>query len=160
MDKLASAFLLNGQMQEGEDMVLRLFETRGKVSIGVLHNHLANLCAGDLIISREGLSYQVKKGDVDHAFTVKAADIIGVSQGVLKRDSVAIPSLIVEYRDAKGKEKKYDFVTPAYLKNEARKQNTFGGSGIANLYTADTQGLEDTAKIHRMVMRLIQDKVK
>jgi curli biogenesis system outer membrane secretion channel CsgG len=148
MGKLVSAYLYNKQLAEAEDLISRLFAVSGSVSISVLHNHFIGSCAGDLIIRSDGIEYIPQKGD--HGFRVPARDVTSVVEGRL---GPVLPSLVLRFRDAKGDDKKYDFLMPAYLR-------TLDPNGIdlEHMFIGSDEALADTAKVDRIIIRLMSGR--
>jgi curli biogenesis system outer membrane secretion channel CsgG len=149
MDKLASALLYNKQMTEAEDVINRLFGVNGSISVGVVHNHAFGMCFGELTIASGSISYKPQRGD--HAFSATISQVMGFVEGSIDR---VIPSLTLRFRDSQNDEKKFDFLVPAYLKHN-------GQSGPpSRVFFGNAEAQADTARVHRMLIRLIEDKLR
>lgn len=146
MGKLLSAYLYNKQLSDAEDLSERLIANHGQISMRAVHNHTFGSCEGQLVITSENVSYVPKKGD--DKFSWKASDIIAIEQGTMSMWSEGrMPSLVVQARDAKGKDKRYDFLVTAYFVSNP-------GSMIQK--ARDPDALSDTEKLHRILIRLIK----
>lgn len=154
MGKLVGALLYNKQMIDAEDMIDRLFAVNGSVSVGVVHNHTFGMCSGDLTISSGAISYAPQRGD--HGFTATASRIIGFDEGKIGSSANTLPALTIRFRDVQNRERKFDFLMPAYL---SAKPITALASPY-DVFFGDEEALADTARVHRMLIRLIEDKLR
>jgi hypothetical protein len=62
--------------------------------------------------------------------------------------------MIIRFRDSKGKLKKYDLLLPGYL---TFREKAFGN--VSDQFSGNAQAISDTAKVHRMLIRLAKEKV-
>jgi curli biogenesis system outer membrane secretion channel CsgG len=151
--KLVGALLYNKQMIDAEEMLDRLFAVNGSVSVGVVHNHTFGMCTGDLTITSRGIRYTPQRGD--HGFVADARQIIGFDEGHVGNSTNILPALTIRFRDAQGKDRKFDFLVPAYL--SARPITPLASP--YDVYFGNDEALADTARVHRILIRLIEDKL-
>ena len=153
MGRLVGALLYNKQMIDAEEMIDHLFAVNGNVSVGVVHNHSFGMCSGDLTITSRGIAYAPQRGD--HGFTAAASQITGFDEGKIGNSTNVLPALTIRFRDAQNKDKKFDFLVPVYL-------NAKPITPLASPYDVffgDEEAIADTARVHRMLIRLIGDKL-
>ncbi len=155
MDKLVGAFLADKQLDQAEQTIDQIFAIHGEFSINVLHNHAIGFCEGPLRIGTGGISYEPTSGD--HAFRVDASKLVEFGQG--KELQNGIPLLTVRIIDAKGDNKNDDYVVPQYLR-QIRPTGGVLGNSMTEAFAAGPTSLVDTAKVHRMLIRLVQDNIK
>jgi curli biogenesis system outer membrane secretion channel CsgG len=149
MDKLVGVLLGLREMADAEDLMEHLFALKGKISVsGIIHNHSTGYCFGELIIARSGISYIPQKGD--HEFDARPEEVESLEEGYLG----ALPDMIIRFRDSKGKLKKYDLLLPGYL---TFREKAFGN--VSDQFSGNAQAISDTAKVHRMLIRLAKEKV-
>ena len=151
--KLVGALLYNKQMIDAEEMLDRLFAVNGSVSVGVVHNHTFGMCTGDLTITSRGISYTPQRGD--HGFVADARQIIGFDEGKVGNSTNILPALTIRFRDVQGKDRKFDFLVPVYL--SARPITPLASP--YDVYFGNDEALADTARVHRILIRLIEDKL-
>ncbi len=154
MGRLVGALLYNKQMIDAEEMIDRLFAVNGSVSVGVVHNHTFGMCNGDLTITSRGIAYTPQQGD--HGFAARPSQIIGFDEGTVGNSTNVLPALTIRFRDSQNKERKFDFVVPVYL-------NAKPITPLASPYDVffgNEEALADTARVHRMLIRLIADKLR
>jgi curli biogenesis system outer membrane secretion channel CsgG len=151
--KLVGALLYNKQMIDAEEMLDRLFAVNGSVSVGVVHNHTFGMCTGDLTITSRGISYTPQRGD--HGFVADPRQIIGFDEGQVGNSTNVLPALTIRLRDAQGKDRKFDFLVPVYL--SARPITPLASP--YDVYFGTEEALADTARVHRILIRLIEDKL-
>jgi curli biogenesis system outer membrane secretion channel CsgG len=151
MDRLVSAFLYNKNLGDAEDMIDRLFAQSGSVNMDVIHNHTFGYCTGTLTIAYNRISYRPAKGD--HQLDLRREDIYRFDEGQ-HMGQPPLPTIIMRFRDERGKEKKWDLLVPAYMQCQ--------GTVMADINQAckgNAEDVSDTSKLHRMIIRLAQDKV-
>jgi curli biogenesis system outer membrane secretion channel CsgG len=146
MDHLAGALINARQLGDADDVLSRLFAMGGSLSLGVVHNHFFDFCVGTLIVSSARVSYQPTKGD--HAFSARSLDVLEASESTVG----PLPALTIKIRDVDGKQKRYDFVFPAFLRRDPDAMQT------ERAFSGDAQALSDTAKVHRLIIRVVEHR--
>jgi hypothetical protein len=140
LGKLASAFISNRRIGDAEELIDRLFPAGGELSFSIGHRHgsfsLGAECVGRIVLSRGGFSYRPEKGN--HGLELQPDKIVDIAftGGTLSRVSL-------RFLDERSREQTYEFWAP----------------GDAALYRDDPQLAEDTGRMYRMLVRVVQQKL-
>lgn len=143
MTKLYKALLRNKQLTEAQELMYPLFSSVGGVSFRAVHNHAFGNCNGVLFILNGKITFA--SDDKDHSFTATAQDIVSLAEDWIG----TIPVLRIRFRDNQGREKKYDIWVTTYVTSYTSTE----------IKGDDEDVVSYTGKLHRILIRLAQDKV-
>jgi tetratricopeptide (TPR) repeat protein len=150
LDRVASAHIFLRDFTEAEALAENILDQGAPLTVPIAHRHFAGYCSGELVIQKGQLSFRTKKGE--HDFKLVPANIVQMQQGILRFSD--IPTVVLVWRGADGKEQKYDFLIYGLLKKNSRAHL------LDEMFSGDTQSIKDTAKANRIVLRLVQEYVK
>lgn len=152
MDGLASALLYNRQFLEAEDTILCLFGAQAGFTIeGIAHKHFMGRCEGSLTLAPTGIEFAADDGD--HGFAAEPSRILSTSL----EDETATPSFRVEISTGPDDDKHFDFVVPIFL--EEKGGLSVGGLAVGRRLSGEDGALEDTTRLHRVLVRVVEDHV-
>jgi curli biogenesis system outer membrane secretion channel CsgG len=142
LDRMATAHLFLKDFTEVEELAEKILDQGAPLTIPMAHQHFTGQCRGELVIQKGQLSFRTKTGE--HDFKLAPANIVQMQQAIVPQN------IVLRWRGPDGKEKKYDLLMPGLFK----KNPLTGAPEI------DAQGMKDTIKATRIVLRLVQEYVK
>jgi curli biogenesis system outer membrane secretion channel CsgG len=133
---------------DAEEVAEKAINLGGSIHFPVIHNLAFGYREGDFVIQKGKVSYQPKSGD--DGFTLSSGGLIDITPSM-----IGLPELVIRWRAADGKMRKYDMVFSSYLTRTPADSRI-----ISRVFQANGDAFDKTTRLDKMITNLVQENSK